>query len=55
MEFNIANMNQTMSRFDMLSNRTNNVKGELNIDCNNIWIMSCTKRGFTVALCGKGL
>lgn len=49
-DFNMGNMDQTMCRFDMPSNRTNNAKGESSIRIANT---SCTKRGFTVALCAR--
>lgn len=49
-DYNIANMDQTMCRFDMPSKRTNNMKGESSVRITN---MSCTKRGFSVALSAR--
>jgi hypothetical protein len=47
---NIFNMDQTMVRFDMPHNRTNNTRGEHHIRITNT---GGVKRGFTVALCAS--
>jgi hypothetical protein len=49
-DYNIANMDQTMCRFDMAANTTNSVRGERDI---RISTGGGSKKGFTVALCAS--